>query len=116
MLVLEKNAMTEEIEQLIAKYGKDRSSLLPILQSIQRKHNYIPDFAQQEVARLLDIHPVEVYSVISFYAFLNTKPKGRNIVRLCQTITCDLAGKKSVAQAIERELGIKFGRQQKIIV
>ena len=113
MLVLEKNAMTEEIEQLIAKYGKDRSSLLPILQSIQRKHNYIPDFAQQEVARLLDIHPVEVYSVISFYAFLNTKPKGRNIVRLCQTITCDLAGKKSVAQAIERELGIKFGETTK---
>ncbi len=113
MLVLEKNAMTEEIEQLVAKFGKGRSSLLPILQSIQRKHNYIPDFAQQEVARLLDIHPVEVYSVISFYAFLNTKPKGRNIVRLCQTITCDLAGKKSVALAIERELGIKFGETTK---
>jgi len=113
MLILEKNAMTDEIEQLVAKFGKERSSLLPILQSIQRNHSYIPDFAQQEVARLLDIHPVEVFSVISFYAFLNTKPKGRNIVRLCQTITCDLAGKKSVAQAIERELGIKFGETTK---
>lgn len=113
MLILEKNAMTEEIEQLVNKFGRNRSSLLPILQSIQRKHNYIPDFAQQEVARLLDIHPVEVFSVISFYAFLNTKPKGRNIVRLCQTITCDLAGKKGVALAIERELGIKFGETTK---
>ena len=88
MLVLEKNAMTEEIELLVGKYGKDRSSLLPILQDIQRNHKYIPDFAQQEVARLLGIHPVEVYSVVSFYSFLNTQPKGRNIVRLCQTITC----------------------------
>jgi NADH-quinone oxidoreductase E subunit len=113
MLVLEKNAMTEEIEQLVEKYGCSRSSLLPILQDIQRKHKYIPDFAQQEVARLLDIHPVEVYSVISFYSFLNTKPKGRNIVRLCQTITCDMAGKAGIAKALERELEIKFGETTK---
>lgn len=109
MLVLEKNAMTEEIELLVLKYGKSRSSLIPILQDIQRKHKYIPDFAQQEVARLLDIHPVEVFSVISFYSFLNTTPKGKYIVRLCQTISCDMQGKAAVAKAIERELGIKFG-------
>ncbi len=113
MLVLEKNAITEEIELLVEEYGKSRSSLLPILQDIQRKHNYIPDFAQQEVARLLDIHPVEVYSVITFYSFLNTNPKGRNIVRLCQTITCDMAGKSGIAKALERELGIKFGETTK---
>jgi len=113
MLILEKNAMTEEIEQLVFKYGKERSSLLPILQDIQRKHSHIPDFAQQEIARFLDIHPVEVYSVITFYAFLNTQPKGKNIVRLCQTITCDMAGKTCVAKAIERELGIKFGQTTK---
>lgn len=109
MLVVEKNALTDEIEQLIGKYGEERSALLPILQDIQRNHRYISDFAQQEVARLLDIHPVEVFSVISFYSFLNSKPKGRNIVRLCQTITCDLQGKETIARAIERELGIKFG-------
>ncbi len=113
MLVLEKNAMTDEIEILVEKYGKDRSALLPILQDIQRKHKCIPDFAQQEVARLLDIHPVEVFSVISFYSFLNTSPKGRFIVRLCKTISCDLQGKAAVAKAIERELGIKFGESSK---
>lgn len=113
MLIFEKNAMTDEIEQLVGKYGKNRSSLLPILQDIQRKHKYIPDFAQQEVARLLDIHPVEVYSVITFYAFLNTKAKGRNIIRLCQTISCDMQGKADVAKAIERELGISFGETTK---
>ncbi|MCX6167965.1 MAG: NADH-quinone oxidoreductase subunit NuoE [Ignavibacteriales bacterium] len=113
MLVLEKNAMTEEIEILVDRYGKDRSSLLPILQDIQRSHKYIPDFAQQEIARLLGIHPVEVYSVVSFYSFLNTQPKGRNIVRLCQTITCDMAGKTAIAKALERELGIKFGETTK---
>ncbi|MCX6150121.1 MAG: NADH-quinone oxidoreductase subunit NuoE [Ignavibacteriales bacterium] len=113
MLVLEKNTLTEEIERLIEQFGCDRTSLLPILQAIQKKHKYISDFAQQEVARLLDIHPVEVYSVISFYSFLSSKPQGRNIVRLCQTITCDMSGKEAVAMAVERELGIKFGETTK---
>ncbi len=109
MLVLEKNSLTEEIEKLTDKFGKERSSLLPVLQGIQREYKYISDFAQQEVARLLDIHPVEVYSVVSFYSFLNSKPKGRNVVRLCRTIQCDMQGKEHVADSIERELGIKFG-------
>ena len=113
MLVMEKNSLSEEIEQLVEHYGKERASLLPILQDVQRKHNYISDFAQQEIARCLDIHPVEVFSVITFYSFLTHKPCGRNVVRLCQTITCDLMGKKAVADAIERELGIEFGETTK---
>lgn len=113
MLVVEKNSLTAEIENLVEKYGKSRSSLLPVLQDIQRNHRYISEFAQQEVARMLDIHPVEVYSVITFYSFLNSKPKGRNIVRLCQTITCDMFNKDDVVKAIERELEIKFGETTK---
>ena len=76
MLVLEKNALTEEIEGYVRQYGSERSALMSILQAIQRNHHYISDFAQQEVARLLDIHPVEVYSVISFYSFLSSEPLG----------------------------------------
>ncbi len=113
MLVLEKNALSEEIENLVKQYGSERSSLLLILQAIQRKHKYISDFAQQEVARLLNIHPVEVHSVISFYSFLSSKPKGRNIVRLCQTISCDMEGKDQIEEAIKRELGISFGETTK---
>jgi len=113
MLVLEKNALTEEIEGYVKQYGSDRSALMPILQAVQKKHHYISDFAQQEIARLLDIHPVEVFSVISFYSFLHSKPQGRNIVRLCRTIVCDIAGKDAVENAITRELKIKFGETTK---
>jgi len=67
MLVLEKNSITEEIEALVVEHGSDRSALMPILQAVQAKHRYVPDFAQQEIARLLDIHPVEVYSVIILF-------------------------------------------------
>ena len=109
MLAIEKTSLAGEIEELVARFGKDRSALLSILHEIQKKHRYISDYAQQEIARHLDIHPVEVYSVISFFAFLNSKPKGRNLVRLCQTISCEHEGKNAIARAIERELGIKIG-------
>ena len=46
----------------------------------------------QVVADELDIHPVEVYGVVTFYAFLRQEPKGRFVIRLCRTISCDMAG------------------------
>jgi [NiFe] hydrogenase diaphorase moiety large subunit len=113
MLVYEKNALSEEIELLVEKYGVERSSLLQILQDIQRKHNHISDFAQQEIARLLSIHPVEVNSVISFYSFLHSEPQGRNTIKLCRTISCDIAGKQKIEDALTRELGISFGETSK---
>ena len=109
MLELEKNSLSQEIENLVKKYGSDRQALLQILQAIQWKNKYVSEFAQQEIARLLNIHPVEVYSVISFYSFLCSEPKGRNIVRLCRTISCDMAGKDKIESAVKRELGISFG-------
>ena len=56
---------------------------------------------------------VEVYSVITFYSFLKSKQRGRNIVRLCKTISCDLQGRHDVEEAIRRELGITFGETTK---
>ena len=113
MLVFEKNKLSEDIESFVEKYGSDRSALLPVLQSVQRKYHHISDFAQQEIARLMNIHPVEVHSVISFYTFLHEEPQGKNIVRLCKTISCDLAGKSEVEKAVQRELGIRFGETTK---
>ena len=109
MLVSEKNALTVEIEELVEKYGDGRQALLPILQEIQKRHGHISDFCQQEIARMLDIHPVEVYGVITFYAFMRPKEEGRYIVRLCKTISCDLQGKDTIAHLIEREVNTKFG-------
>ena len=110
MVEYEKNALTADIEQFVEKYGRSRESLLPVLQDIQLKYRYISSFAQQEVARILDIHPVEVYGVTTFYSFLSAEPTGRYNVRLCRTISCDLSGKDAIVRAFERELGIPFGQ------
>ncbi len=109
MLVTEREKLHKQIGEFVEKYGKNRSSLLPVLQEIQSKYGRISEFAMQVTADLLSIHPVEVYGVVSFYSFLYDKPHGRFIIRLCRTISCDLAGKDRVARQLENDLGIKFG-------
>jgi len=114
MQVLDRAKINQEITNLKKTYGDDRSALLPILQDLQEIYGYLPDLVMQETAHALDIHPVEVESVVSFYSFFRRKEKqGKYVLRLCQTISCDLAGKAKVARQLENELGIKFGETTK---
>ena len=109
MIVGQQQKMQDEIRELIGQHGRTRAALLPVLQELQRRHASISDFAMQVVADELGIHPAEVYGVVTFYAFLHHVPMGRFQIRLCQTISCDLAGKARVARQLENELGIAFG-------
>ncbi|MGC9364811.1 MAG: NADH-quinone oxidoreductase subunit NuoE [Fidelibacterota bacterium] len=114
MQIIDRQKITTQIEELQKKYGSDRSALLPILQDLQDFYGYLPDIVIQETAHSLGIHPVEVEGVASFYSFFRTKEKqGKYVIRLCQTISCDLAGKQNVARQFENELGIKFGETTK---
>jgi [NiFe] hydrogenase diaphorase moiety large subunit len=110
MLVLEREGLGRLIGEICARHGGRRQALLPILLELQDAQGWISAYAMQEVARHLDIHPVEVYSVITFYAFLNGEKKGRFVLRLCRTITCDMRDKDRVARQLEQELGIAFGQ------
>jgi NADH-quinone oxidoreductase E subunit len=110
MLQTEQDQLRKDISGWVDRYGKDRGALLPVLQEIQKKHHHVSSFAMQVVADALGIHPVEVYSVVSFYAFFDIQPKGRFIIRLCRTISCDMAEKCRVARQLENDLGITFGQ------
>ncbi|MDD5306365.1 MAG: NADH-quinone oxidoreductase subunit NuoE [Deltaproteobacteria bacterium] len=113
MLVTERERLRDDIQAMADRMGRKRDALIPILQEVQTKHQQISDYAMQVVADLLDIHPVEVYSVVSFYSFLDNKPKGRFVVRLCRTISCDMAGKEAVARQLMNDLGVCFGESTK---
>ena len=109
MLISEREQLRKDLQGWITKYGNNRSALIPILQEVQRKHNHISEFVMQVVADMLKIHPVEVAGVVSFYSFLGQKQKGRFIIRLCRTLSCEMEGKDRVARQLENDLGIGFG-------
>jgi NADH:ubiquinone oxidoreductase subunit E len=109
MLVSQQQKLQDEIHELVGRHGRTRAALMPVLQELQQKYLSVSDFAMQVVADEIGIHPAEVYGVVSFYAFLHHEPRGRFQIRLCQTISCDLAGKARVARQLENELGVRFG-------
>jgi NADH:ubiquinone oxidoreductase subunit E len=97
------------VSDLAEKHGRKRESLMPILQDIVRKYNYLSDEAMVEVATELDISAAEVYGTASFYTFLDTQPRGKNVIRVCKTITCSMKGKNDIVNTLEDILKIKVG-------
>ena len=97
------------VKELSDKHGRERKSLMLILQGIVQKHNYLTDEAMVEVARELDISAAEVYGTASFYTFLDTQTRGKYVIRVCKTITCSMKGKIDIIHTLEDLLKIKVG-------
>ncbi|MCW3786195.1 NADH-quinone oxidoreductase subunit NuoE [Plebeiibacterium sediminum] len=101
--------ITNLVKSLADKHGRYQESLLPILQGVVEQHKYLSEEAMVEIARELDISAARVFGTASFYSFLNTRPMGKYIIRVCKTITCMMHGKNQIIQELEKSLKIKLG-------
>jgi len=96
----------------IAKYpaGCQASAVLPLLDLAQRQNGgWISRSAMEHVGALLDMAPIRVYEVATFYTMLNLEPVGRYHVQLCRTTPCWLRGADALRDACRDELGIGLG-------
>ncbi|HEY3912657.1 MAG TPA: NADH-quinone oxidoreductase subunit NuoE [Stellaceae bacterium] len=99
-------------EAHIAKYppGRQASAVLPLLDLAQRQSGgWLPRAAMDHVARLLEMPPIRVYEVGTFYTMLNLRPVGRYLLQACTTTPCWLRGSDAVVGACEKKLGIGVG-------
>ncbi|MDK2976549.1 MAG: hypothetical protein PWP06_1024 [Candidatus Marinimicrobia bacterium] len=97
------------VRKAVREYGKGRENLLPILQMVRKEHNYLSEDQLREIATEMDLSSADVFGVATFYSFMDMQPKGKNIIRVCKTITCFMKGKDSIISALEDALGIKMG-------
>ncbi len=109
MLLTEQDKLTKLITGLAEKNNFQRSALIPILQEVQKELGFVTKFAMQVIADQLGIHATEVYSVATFYHFINTQPKGKFIIRLSSDMASMMKGAKTIARQLENDLGIKMG-------
>ena len=96
----------------IAKYpeGYQASAVLPLLDLVQRQNGgWLPQAALDYVADFLDMPPMRVYEVATFYTMLNLKPVGRHQVQVCTNISCWLRGADAIVAACRNTLGIAIG-------
>lgn len=101
----------QEFNRLVARYpeGKQKSALLPVLHLAQESFGWLSEETMNYVAELLQIKPIEVYEVATFYSMYNTKPVGKYVFEVCQTGPCMLRGSDGIIGYIKEKLGIGIG-------
>ena len=104
------------VRAAIEKHGAKRDALIPILSEINRALGYIPVEAIQEVHKQLLVPADQVYvsesqlyGLASFYAMLSTKPRGRHVVKFCESAPCHVVGGKAVWDRLSETLQLKNG-------
>jgi len=106
------DSLKTEIKALTKKYpeGKQKSALLPALHLVQEQGNNSLTVEQMDtVAALLQLEPIEVYEVASFYTMFNLKPVGKYVLEVCQTGPCMVNGSDDIIDYIKKKLNIEAG-------
>jgi len=99
----------ERAKRIMAKYppGRQASAVLALLDLAQRQHDgWLPRAAMDHVAGLLDMAPIRVYEVATFYTMFNLKPVGKYHLQVCRTTPCWLRGADGLTQTCRKKLGI----------
>jgi NADH-quinone oxidoreductase E subunit len=92
---------TEKAKALMAKYppGRQASAVIAMLDLAQRQQGWLPRVAMDEVARVLDMAPIRVYEIATFYTMFQLKPRGKYLLQVCTTTPCWLRGSEGVMKA-----------------
>lgn len=102
----------DKVNQIIGRYpqGKQKSALLPVLHLAQEEFGWLSAETMDYVASLLNIEPIEVYEVATFYSMYNLKPVGKYVFEVCQTGPCMLRGSDEIIDYIKHKLNIEPGQ------
>jgi NADH-quinone oxidoreductase subunit E len=92
--------------ELVARYPRPQSALIPFLQYCQEQDGYVTLQAMKDAAELVGITPGEVESIASFYTLLFKERVGKHIIQVCRTLSCSLRGADELQAYIKRKLGI----------
>lgn len=99
-----------DYKEIIRLYADKPGGLLEAYHALLEEFSYLPEEAIAESARIFGISCEEAYGAATFYSMFSVHPKGKNIIRICASAPCHIAGMSEVLSALERELGIKIGQ------
>ena len=97
-------------EKYIPRYPTRRAVLLPALHHIQHTFGHIPAQALAEVADFLQVSPAEALDTASFYEEYWLKPKGKYLIQVCRSLTCEICGSRRLTDHIQGKLGLEIGQ------
>lgn len=95
-----------EYSSIIKKHPQEKKSLIPILQDLQAKYNYLPQEALGQVSGVLNIPLIDIISVASFYNAFSLTPRGKHVVTICMGTACHVRGAPNILEEFKRRLNI----------
>lgn len=98
-----------DYKNIIAKFADVPGGMIEAFHAIQDEFSYLPEEAVIEAARVFGVPAAEAYGVATFYSYFSVKARGKNVIRICESAPCHIAGAAEVVAALERELGIRMG-------
>lgn len=98
-----------EFQLILGRYPTKRAALLPALHLAQREHGWISPEVMHYLAGRLELAPVKVYEVVTFYTMYHQKPVGKYLIEACATLPCALNGAEALLEHIQTKLGVKPG-------
>ena len=105
----EQKIQTEDIAAIVSGIGTEKRSVIPILQAIQEKYNFLPEDALRTVSNLSDISLEQILGVASFYSQFRLEPVGEHMVKVCVGTACHVKGSALVYDALRREMKLDKG-------
>ncbi|UCF08524.1 MAG: NAD(P)H-dependent oxidoreductase subunit E [Thermoplasmata archaeon] len=101
--------MKKELDEIIDEYSDDAGPLIPVLQDINQRYNYLPELALRYVSECLEEPLARVFNVATFYTAFSLTPRGRHLIKVCQGTACHVRGAAQVLDELKRNLGIEDG-------
>lgn len=99
-------ALEEEIDELITHYPAKRSASLMVLHAIQEHIGWISQEAVEWSAKKLDLQPINIYELVTFYPMFRQQPMGKFQIKICRTLPCALAGSYQLHKHFCEKLGL----------
>jgi len=98
-----------KIDEVVPKYPEKRSAALMVIHLVQNELGAVDDPACEWIAERLELSPINIKELITFYPMLRDKPWGKRHVRVCRTLPCALRGSYGTCKTLEKKLGVKEG-------
>jgi len=98
-----------DYKYIINKYKFIPGGLIEAYHAIQREYSYIPEDAVLAASKAFDIPYAKAYGVATFYSYFKVGKRGKNVIRICESAPCHVAGAADIVAALEKELNIKMG-------
>jgi NADH-quinone oxidoreductase E subunit len=99
----------QEISAALGRYPERRTAVLDALRAAQKQEGHLGAETLREVAEIIDIDPNALFTLVTFYDLFYDQPVGKNVIHICRSISCYLAGADSLIEYLSEKLGVPVG-------